>query len=173
MRATVIGLIVICATSAWAQTRQPAPLPPPVQTPAPPTTGIPPATPPTPPAVNTTRDLLTPSPAAGAGVSATDTKPQTMRSQHPAISGVTGHPLRYGRHYSRRYMHRHYRHAQRYGRRSTADRRRYVHQHRHWHKVFLHAPYSGPAFALWQKRYEEPQWNPYEPYGYGTAFAPD
>jgi len=78
MRVMVIGLILLSATGAWAQIRQPAPLPPPVQTPAPPTTGIPPATPPTPPAVNTTRDLLTPSPAAGAGVTARDTKPQTV-----------------------------------------------------------------------------------------------
>jgi len=51
--------------------------------------------------------------------------------------------------------------------------RHYVHRHRHGYKVAIRAPYSGPAFALWQKRYEEPQWNPYEPYGYGTAFAPD
>ena len=40
-------------------------------------------------------------------------------------------------------------------------------------KIGTTTPYSGPAFTLWQKRYEEPQWNPYEPYGYGTAFAPD
>jgi hypothetical protein len=51
--------------------------------------------------------------------------------------------------------------------------RHYVHHHRHRYKLALHAPYSGPAFTLSQKRYEEPQWNPYDPYGYGTAFAPD
>lgn len=47
------------------------------------------------------------------------------------------------------------------------------HQHRRHYAVALRAPYSGPAFTLWQKRYEEPQWNPYEPFGYGTAYAPD
>ena len=51
--------------------------------------------------------------------------------------------------------------------------RHYVHRHRHRFRVAIYAPYSGPAFTLWQKRYEEPQWNPYDPYGYGTAFAPD
>jgi hypothetical protein len=171
MRVMVIGLVLLSATSAWAQTRQPGPLPPPVQTPAPPSTGVPPATPPTPPAVNTRRDLLTPLPAAGAGVSAVETKPQTIT--RPVISGVTGYRLHHRRYHSRRYVHRHHRHAQRYDRRSTAHPRHYVHRHRHWHEVVLHAPYSGPAFALWQKRYEEPRWNPYEPYGYGTAFAPD
>ena len=47
-----------------------------------------------------------------------------------------------------------------------------VHRHRR-HRHAVHRPYRGPAFTLWQKRYEEPQWNPYNPYGYGTAYAPD
>jgi hypothetical protein len=48
-----------------------------------------------------------------------------------------------------------------------------VHRHRRHRHIAVHRPYRGPAFTLWQKRYEEPQWNPYDPYGYGTAYAPD
>jgi hypothetical protein len=47
------------------------------------------------------------------------------------------------------------------------------HHSRHRRKVAIRAPYRGPAIALWQQRYEEPKWNPYEPYGYGTAYTPD
>ena len=48
-----------------------------------------------------------------------------------------------------------------------------VQAHRRHRRAAVHRPYRGPAFTLSQKRYEEPQWNPYEPYGYGTAYAPD
>jgi hypothetical protein len=49
----------------------------------------------------------------------------------------------------------------------------HLYKHQSRHRTAVRTPYRGPAITLWQKRYEEPQWNPYDPYGYGSAYAPD